>query len=156
MKLGTLLNESQILIGFTARDKWESIEKMIDLLIAQGRLSDKQRKAVSDALVAREKIASTGMEHGVALPHASVDGIDDAMAVFGLSAEGVPFKSADGAPARLILLLISPRSGVQMHIRTLAGIARLMNYEEMRESLLRARTPQEALRIICDEENKVG
>ena len=53
MKLGSLLNESQILTGFTAKDKWESIDKMIDLLINQGRLNDKQRTAVSNALVAR-------------------------------------------------------------------------------------------------------
>ena len=105
MKLGDLLKEGQIVTGFQARDKWETITKLVDLLIVQNRLKPENREAVYDALAAREKVASTGMEHGVAIPHASVDGIEDALAALALS-PGVPFQSSDGQPARLIILLI--------------------------------------------------
>ena len=67
MKLGDLLKEGQIATAFQARDKWEAITKLVDLLVSQGRLKTDQREAVYDALAAREKIASTGMEHGALL-----------------------------------------------------------------------------------------
>jgi len=94
------------------------------------------------------------MEHGVAIPHASVDGVDDALAALAIAPEGVPFQSADGRPARLLILLIIPRKAVQKHIRTLAGIARLLQYEEMRDALTGARSAREALQIIREEEKK--
>ena len=153
MKLGDLLKEGQIVTGFQARDKWETITKLVDLLIVQNRLKPENREAVYDALAAREKVASTGMEHGVAIPHASVDGIEDALAALALS-PGVPFQSSDGQPARLIILLVIPRKAVQKHIRTLAGIAKLLQYEEMRDALTNARSPREALQVIREEEQK--
>jgi PTS system fructose-specific IIA component len=153
VKLGDLLKEGQIVTGFQARDKWETITKLVDLLIVQNRLKPENREAVYDALAAREKVASTGMEHGVAIPHASVDGIEDALAALALS-PGVPFQSSDGQPARLIILLVIPRKAVQKHIRTLAGIAKLLQYEEMRDALTNARSPREALQVIREEEQK--
>lgn len=154
MKLGDLLKEGLIVTSFQARDKWEAITKLVDLLISQGRLKADQREGVYGALAAREKIASTGMEHGVAIPHASVDGVEDALAALAVAPEGVPFQSSDGRPARLIILLIIPRKAVQKHIRTLAGIARLLQYEEMRDAITGARSPREALQVIRDEEQK--
>lgn len=154
MKLGDLLKEGQIATGFLSKDKWEAITKMVDLLVAQNRLKAEHREAVYAALVAREKVASTGMENGVAIPHASVDGIEDALAALAISPAGIPFQSADGQPARLIILLVIPRKAVQKHIRTLAGIAKLLQYEEMRDALTNARSSREALQVIREEEQK--
>ena len=154
MKLGDLLKEGQIATGFESKDKWEAITKLVDLFVAQNRLKPEHREAVYGALVAREKVASTGMENGVAIPHASVDGIEDALAALAVSPAGIPFQSADGRPARLIILLVIPRKAVQKHIRTLAGIAKLLQYEEMRDALTNARSPREALQVIREEEQK--
>src|ERR1043165_7439916 len=154
MKIGDLLKEGQIATGFQAKDKWEAITKLVDLLIAQGRLKAEQREPAYAALAAREKVASTGMEHGAATPHASVDGVEDALAALAIAPEGIPFQSADGQPARLLILLVIPRKAVQKHIRTLAGIARLLQYEEMRDALTNARSPREALQVIREEEQK--
>jgi PTS system fructose-specific IIA component len=154
MKIGDLLKEGQIAMGFQARDKWEAISKLVAGLVEQGRLKPQQKEDVYRALCAREKIASTGMEHGVAIPHASVDGVEDALAMLGISPEGIPFQSTDSRPAQLIIMLVIPRKAVQTHIRTLAGIARLLNYEELREALVRARSSHEVLQIIRDEEKK--
>ncbi len=139
-------------MGFRARDKWEAIGKILDALAACGRLPADRRRAVHDALVARENVSSTGMEHGVALPHASVDGIEEAVGALAVAPEGVPFRSADGQPARLITLLAIPREAVQLHIRTLAGIARVLSSEETREALVRAATPRDVLRVIREKE----
>jgi len=154
VKLGELLCEGQILIGLEARDKWEAMQALVDTLVGQGRVAPDRRQPIYEALAARERIASTGMEHGVALPHASVDGTEEALAALGVSPRGVPFLSADGHPARLIILLVIPRTGVQKHIRTLAGIARLLSDERLREALARSRTPREALQLIRDEERQ--
>lgn len=149
-----LLGEELLLLDFEAKDKWEAIQKLIDHLIGLGRLRKECRQIVTDALVARERIASTGIEHGVAIPHATVDVIDDAVAAFGLSPKGIPFQSVDGRPSRLIFLLLIPRKSVQKHIHTIAGIAHLLNYEEVREALLRAHTTREVCTIIREEEEK--
>jgi nitrogen PTS system EIIA component len=154
MKLGDLLKEGQIAMGFQARDKWEAIDKMVDLLVANNTIKADQRAAVISALVAREKVASTGMEHGVAIPHAGIDEIDNAVAALAIAPEGIPFQSADGRPARIVILLVIPRKTVQKHIRTLAGIARLIQYEEMRDALTNARSAREALGVIREEEKK--
>ena len=154
MKLAELVREDSILLDFEAADRWQAIERMVDHLVGRGRIEPGMRKAVLDALVAREKIATTGMEHGVAIPHAQVDGLEDAVAAFAISPKGVPFECADGAPATLIALLIIPRRSIRTHIRTLAGIARLLNYEEMRSALLKSRTAHQASETLQREEEK--
>jgi mannitol/fructose-specific phosphotransferase system IIA component (Ntr-type) len=154
MKLADLILEDGAVLNFSADDKWEAIEKLVDHLIAKKRVKAADRKIYLDALVRRENIASTGMDHGVALPHAQVDGLEEAVAAIGLSPKGIPFQSSDGRPARITVLLLIPKKAVQKHIRTLAGIARLLNYEEMREALLHAKSEREVLEIIRDEEAK--
>lgn len=154
MKLADLIREEAVQLEFSARDKWEAIEKLVDRLVGLKRIRAEQRKPVLDALVRRENIASTGMDHGIALPHAQVEGLEEAVAAVGLSRQGVPFQTADGRPAQIIVLLVIPKKAVQQHIRTLAGIARLLNYEEMRESLLAARTESEFVATIREEEAK--
>ncbi len=154
MKLSELLREGQVLTGFQARDKWDALARIADALVAQGPGPAARRGAVLEALVAREKVASTGMEFGVALPHAPVDGIEEALGVLALSPQGVPFQSADGLPARILVALVIPKPDVQRHIPTLAGIARLLSYEELREALLRARAPREVLQILRAEEQR--
>lgn len=154
MKLGDILRADAIALDFKAPDKWKAIELLVDLLVERGRCKKPHRKPVLEALVARENIASTGMENGVALPHASIQILDEPLAALGISPGGIQFQSADGQPAKIIMLLAIPKRNVQLHIRTLAGVARLMNYEEMRAALLAARSPQEAIGIIRAEEEK--
>ena len=154
MRLGELLDEATILTGLKAKDRWVAIPAIVDALVASGRLDVSLRRAVVDALVAREKIASTGMEHSVALPHASVDGLNSALAALAIAPEGVAFQSADGRPAHLIVLLVIPRRQIQQYIRTLAGIARLFTNETVRTTLVQAKDAKEALRIIHEGEQE--
>lgn len=156
MILGGLLSEGQVLVDFVAQDKGEAIGRLVDLLVGQGRLSPAHRAAALEALLAREKIGSTGLEHGVALPHAIVDIPGDALAVLAVSGRGVPFHAADGQPSRILALVLIPRRQVQKHLRTLAAVAKLLSFEEVREALLRARSPREALGVIREDERRDG
>jgi PTS system fructose-specific IIA component/PTS system nitrogen regulatory IIA component len=104
--------------------------------------------AFRDAVVQRERSMSTGMERGIAIPHAAVDGLERVVACLGVvsgqAGEGVPFDSVDAAPAWLVVLLLIPRPQKLLHIRTLADLARHLGNEDVRQALRSARTPAEA------------
>jgi mannitol/fructose-specific phosphotransferase system IIA component (Ntr-type) len=147
-----LLGEAQILSGFEARDKEEAFGKILESLEASGALPSGMRPAVHQALVARENVSSTGMEHGVALPHARVDGLGRAAVALAISPSGVPFRASDGRPARLIALMAFPREEIQEANRTLAAVARILSAEETRQALIAAGSPAEARRLILERE----
>lgn len=151
MKLADLLKEGLIVTGFTARDKSEALGKLLE--VVGDRVPPDRRAAVLDALLARERVASTGLENGIAMPHARVEMPGDVVAALGISPEGVPFQSADGRPARLIALLVIPTSRMQPGVKILADTARLLSYEEVRDGLVRARTPREALDVLRSHES---
>ena len=153
MKLGDLLGEDRIFTDLQAKDKWDALAQLVDLLIAAGHLRPELRKPVLGALVARERVSSTGLGEGVALPHATIDGSDEVIAAIGVAPEGIPFESSDALPARLLVLLLVPRKSIQLHIKTLAGVAKLLQSREMREAVRHSRTPREILDILREEED---
>ncbi len=154
MKISDVLAEDTIHLNFKARDKWETIDRLVNGFVTKGKLKMEHKKTVLDALLTRENIASTGMEHGVALPHASVDEIDDALCAFAISPQGVPFQTQDNIPATLIMLLVVPKKKIQVHIKTLAAIAKLLNSKEMRDTLLKSKTAADVMSTLRKEEAK--
>jgi mannitol/fructose-specific phosphotransferase system IIA component (Ntr-type) len=154
MKLSELLRDDVVLAPFQAADAIQTITAMIDHLVRAGRVPADRRQAVLDAVVAREKTHSTGLENGIAIPHASVDVLDEAVAALAVSRAGIPFQSADGQPARLVILLVIPRKAVQKYIRTVAGVAKLLGHSALRDALLAANAPAEILALIRREEEK--
>ena len=95
---------------------------------------------------------STGMEHGVALPHGSSARVDRIVGVLGVSKPGIPWDCLDCGPARLIILLLIPRSKLQMHVRALAGISHLLNRDAFCDTLVDASDAEEVLRLVHAEE----
>ncbi|HLY11116.1 MAG TPA: PTS sugar transporter subunit IIA [Planctomycetota bacterium] len=152
MKLSDLLKEDVIFTDFQARDQWHALEDLVRSLVTLGRLRPDQEKGIRDALIAREKVSTTGLGMGIAIPHAMLDGLDDVIAGLAIAPDGVPFDAADGQAARIIFLLLVPRKTVQIHIRALFGITRLVHSDEMRRALRHARIPREVLDIIREEE----
>ena len=154
MSLSKLLREYAVLFDLPALDQWETITGLVDTLVRAGRIPPARRQAVLDAVVSREKTQSTGLEHGIAIPHASVDVLDEAVAALAIARNGIPFQSVDGQPARLVILLVIPRKAVHKYIRTVAGIAKLLAHAELRESLLKSATSAEVLGLIRGEEER--
>ncbi len=154
MNLTEFLREEGVFINLKSKDKWDLIRSMVQQLVQKGLLQAEHQKPVMEALIARENVSSTGMEHGIALPHAVVNPIDHPVAALGILPEGVNFQSHDNKPAHLVALLVIPKKSIQIHIRTLAAVARMLNFEEMRHGLLAAKSAQEVLRIIREEEQK--
>ncbi|MEQ8766127.1 MAG: PTS sugar transporter subunit IIA [Planctomycetota bacterium] len=153
MRLIDLIKEEMILVDLKCEDKWDCIQRLVDWMVEKGKVESEHRDTVLTALVDREKSMSTGMEHGVAIPHGQVTCVDDIVAVFATSRDGVPFESIDGQPAKLIILLVIPKDRFRKHIQTLAGIARLLNQSDLREELVRAETSKDIMGIISRRES---
>jgi mannitol/fructose-specific phosphotransferase system IIA component (Ntr-type) len=146
MHLTELFTPEDLLLDFHPDDKWDALGKLIEHLVKKGSLTADSAPAIRDAVLARERSMSTGMEHGIAIPHAAVEGIDEILVALGIvnTEAGLNFESIDGQPARLVVLLVIPKSQKLLHIRTLADVARVLGKDGVREQLLAAETPEAA------------
>jgi PTS system fructose-specific IIA component len=152
MRLSEVLREDAILLGKEGINKWQAIEQLTEVLVKAGELDASRRQAVVDALMARERSMSTGMENGIAIPHCSVVLVDRTLVSIGIFPQGIAFDSIDGSDAQLIFLLVTPKNRTKIHIKTLAEIAKLLNQEGFRKRLIQAGSSAEALQIIQGEE----
>ncbi|MCD6374007.1 MAG: PTS sugar transporter subunit IIA [Caldisericaceae bacterium] len=146
MKLYEFLPVEHIEPDLKGQTKFQIIEELLDLLDKNGRLVDRE-VALQDVL-AREGYLSTGLENGLAIPHAKTDGVNSLEIAFGVKKSGVDFESLDGKPAYLIFLVLSPRDTSGPHIQTLAVISRNLKKKEIRDMLLAAKTREEIFDII--------
>jgi mannitol/fructose-specific phosphotransferase system IIA component (Ntr-type) len=99
-----------------------------------------------------EKIMSTGVGNGFAIPHGKTDAVADIVAAFGITAQPIPYQSLDEKPVRLVFLLVGKDNLVGPHIKLLSRISRLMNKEEFRNKLLETKSPQEIIETFRNEE----
>lgn len=150
MRLSELFPAADVIVGFQPADKWDAIKRLVDHLVARGRLPAEKTQTIYEAVCTRERSMSTGMEQGVAIPHASVDGVDSVLAVMGIlgSPEGMAFDAIDGRPTRVVVLLVIPRAQKLLHIRTLADIARVLSKDTVRDHLIAAKSSQEAWDVL--------
>ena len=112
------------------------------------------RDDILEVVFDRERSMSTGMERGIAIPHANSQLVDEVAGAIGISKKGIPFESLDEKDSDLIVLLVIPKDKFQKHVRTLAGIARLFNHDEMTTALRNAPTSEDVMQIIVTEEEK--
>ncbi len=150
MKLSELISPDLVEVPLRAADKWEALRVLARVPVRAGRYPATFAPAVEQALIVREKSMTTGMEHGIAIPHAAIDGIDELVAVLGLNPAGIPFETLDGAPARIVIGLVIPRAKKLAHIKTLAEIAKLLSRAEVRDRLVRCSEPAAALRVLAE------
>lgn len=151
MRLSDILSESLISTSLQRRDKNGIIEELLNLAAASGKI--KNRDAVLQAVLEREKLMSTGLEKGVALPHAKTDDVDGLVLAVAISKDGIDFQSADGQPSHLFFFLLAPKSEAGPNLQVLAKIAGLTNSPEFCQQLIHAISEKEVLDLIRDEEN---
>ena len=154
MLLKELFSEDDFIVAFDPADKWDAIARMMDHLEALGRFDGSTAEQLHEAVLARERSMSTGMERGIAIPHAAVDGLDRVIACTGIVSrpEGLSFESVDGRSTHLVVLLLIPRAQKLLHIRTLADVARVLGKESVRDALLAAQTGGEAWHALAEGE----
>jgi phosphotransferase system HPr (HPr) family protein len=153
MSLASLLSAEQIIPEMKATERWSAIVELTDLLVAQGKIKPEDRDSILASLKQREETMSTGIGFGIAMPHASSDRIEEVVASFGRSSQGIEFDAFDNAPVKFVVLFIVPKNQ-QTHLRTLASIAKFLNDRSIRESLAAAKTADEILAIFRERGQK--
>ncbi|MBL8525622.1 MAG: PTS sugar transporter subunit IIA [Betaproteobacteria bacterium] len=108
------------------------------------------RSVVFDALFAREKLGSTGLGVGVAIPHGRIKQLRDTVAVFVRAKEGIPFEAPDGTPVRLIFAMLVPEHATEQHLNMLSELAQMFSDEDLRNELLSATDPVVVLKLLTE------
>jgi fructose-specific phosphotransferase system IIA component len=152
MKVFELLDEKFILTDFKSDDKEYVINELIDLYKENDKVNDIEivRKAILD----REKIMSTGVGNGFAIPHGKTNAVNDVIAAFGKTKNDIDYDALDGNPVHLVFLLVGRDDMVSKHIKLLSRISRLMNKDEFRERLVNSNSKEEIINIFKEEEEQ--
>ncbi len=150
MLLSSLLTAETITVSLKRTDKEGVIKELLDLAMKTGNI--KNRSVALQSVLDREKLMSTGLEKGIAVPHAKSKAASDITMALGISREGIDFQSADGKPSNLFFFLLAPESAAGPNVKVLAQIARLTSSSDFFKALMDARTPEEALGVIKDAE----
>ena len=150
MKIVDLLHPSAIVADLRAIGKNDVLAELTDAMMKAADGLD--RDEVIRVLQERERLGSTGIGEGVAIPHGKLKDIDNLLISFGRSKKGIDFDSMDGKPAHLFFLLIAPEESVGVHLKTLARISKLLKNPSVRRRLLEAPDAEEVFKIISDEE----
>jgi PTS system nitrogen regulatory IIA component len=154
MRIMDFLNENYITLNLKAKNKREVLEELVDLLVKGGELDNKEEMV--KVLWEREKLGSTGIGEGIAIPHGKTKTVKKLVAALGRSINGIDFDTLDGKPAHLFFLLVAPYDSAGPHLKALARISRLFKDEDFREKLMKAPSKEILLESIRrqDEESK--
>ena len=150
MTLLDILSADSTLVDLKGETKEDIIAELVDTLAVGDAISDRDK--VLQAVLEREKIMSTGIGDGIAIPHGKSDAVEKLVAALGTQRRGVDFEALDGEPAYVFFLLVSPANGSGPHIKALARISRLLKNDDFKKKLIAAETAAEIIEIIETEE----
>ncbi|MBI2921125.1 MAG: PTS sugar transporter subunit IIA [Planctomycetes bacterium] len=143
MKLSELMIRESVVDKLKARDKSGALRELVQALKSSRKASGLKVDEVVEALLKREKIGSTGMGGGVALPHAKVEGVSTLMGAFGRSVEGLDFGAVDGEKVHLMFLIVSPPQDANQHLLALKRITMAVRSPNIAKFLKAARSGKE-------------
>ena len=153
MKILDILDKECIIAELRSRTKREVLEELTGALLNFKANLDKE--ALVEILLERERLGSTGIGDGIAIPHGKVQDLDELVLSFGRSTQGIEFDSMDGRPTHLFFLLIAPENSAGIHLRALAKISRLLKSSHFRQNLLEAGTEEELFQVIQEEDKEL-
>ena len=145
MALIDLISPEVVKIPLSGRNKPDIIRELLSLLEGAGKVLDSE--AAYEALLAREALGSTGLENGIAVPHAKTEAVKDLTIAIGIAPEGIDFDSIDGKPSRLFFLMLAPPDKSGPHIEALAEIARVTTSHAFCRLLIGATSAEEVVDI---------
>ncbi|HEX16646.1 MAG TPA: PTS sugar transporter subunit IIA [Deltaproteobacteria bacterium] len=154
MKIAEMLDEGSIIEELSARDKEGALRELVSLLAQGGKLKD-EAKAL-EVLFEREKLGSTGIGEGIAIPHGKLPDLEGVICAFGRSRKGIDFEAVDGKPVHLLFLLLAPENSASEHLKALARLSRLLKDPLFRKRLLEAEDRQALYRTIVEEDERQG
>jgi len=148
MKITRYLKPAQINLDLDASDKRSALESLLRILANEDRIQKEKIEELLKSLLEREAQASTGLGHGIALPHVKTNVVDKIQIAFGRSAKGIDFEALDSNPAHFFFLVLAPLNEACEYLKVLSLISLLMKDKNNRQSLLRAKTSEEIFRIL--------
>jgi PTS system nitrogen regulatory IIA component len=148
MNLKTVLNQDTITLHLKGTTKEEIINELLDILVRENKVQDRQ--AALDAIMDREQKMSTGMKHGIAIPHGKSNTLENLVACIGISDNPVDFDALDHEPCRIFIMTLSPVEKTGPHLQFLAEVSLLFKSSEKRNELLNAKSAEEVLRILSE------
>jgi fructose-specific phosphotransferase system IIA component len=150
MKVSELLKPEFIIPELKGETKEDIINELIDLFKKDPRVDDIEK--VRTAVLDREKVMSTGVGKGFAIPHGKTNAVKEIVGAFGIKKDGIDYESLDGNPVQLVFLLIGKDNLISTHIKLLSRISRLMNKDDFRNRLTEANNADEIVKLFGDEE----
>lgn len=152
MKLAELFQEENVIPDLKAKDKKGVLEELVETLVNHEPHLDK--KALVHVLLERERLGSTGIGDGVAIPHGKSPGVDRPRIAFGRSRKGLNFESMDGEPTHLFFLLVAPENSAGIHLQALARIAKILKNSAFRRELMEMPGRREIYRKIIQNDEE--
>ena len=153
MKICGLLKEDQILLDLEPGDKRHVLEEFVSALKKKSVISEDE--VILEALLKREKLGSTGLEKGIAVPHALLDGLEEPLLALALIKKGVDFEAVDQMPTYIILLLLGNKDNPGLQLKVLAHICRLAKETQFVEKAKVAESSKDIRLILKEEEEKI-
>ncbi len=150
MNLLDILSPQCVVAPLAATDKRGVINELVDVLAASAKVSDTQ--GLKDAVWTREQTRTTGIGHGLAIPHGKSAGMPNLAMAIGKPAQPMDFEAIDGQPVKLIVLLASPPDRTSDHIQALARISRLMTMDDFRNQIYAAKSADEIYALLESKE----
>ena len=144
-KWGRILSEKNVLVNLGAKRNIAAIRELGRVLEDDEAIQD--HKSFLADLIRREQQASTGIGHGVAVPHAHENSIQRQILAVGISSKGIDFGAVDGKPVHIVALLATPKKHHKQHMELLAALSRLLQHKEVRQSLMQAANAAEVVEI---------
>jgi len=151
MNLLEIITPECIRVPLESSDKRGVIDELVDLLVAIDRVRDGE--ALKEAVWSREQTRTTGIGHGLAIPHGKSPTLGSLAMAIGKPREPMDFEALDNQPVRLVVLLASPPDRTSEHIQALARISRLMTLERFRNRIYEADTPEAVYKLLREEES---
>ena len=152
MKIVDFLTSSDVLADLEAATREDVLRELVGHLKEADQISDSDK--LVEILLDREMLGSTGIGHGVAIPHGRLEGLKEILLVFGRSVSGIEWESHDGEPVNLFFLLVAPEDSAGLHLKALARISRIVKNPECRGALLEGVDSDSLYKTIQSEDER--
>lgn len=152
MKIVDILPENLVIPALSGQTKEEVLRELAEYMA--GQYADIDARRLLEVLWERERLGSTAIGDGIAIPHGKLPGLHAVRGAFGRHPRGVDFQSLDGKPTKLFFLLVAPEDSVGLHLKALARVSRLLKDQAFRDQLLAAPDHAALYRCIREEDEK--
>lgn len=152
MRLNEILNPACIKVPLDAADKQLALFELVDLLAGHVGMNQSQTQQLKDAVWQREQTQTTGIGHGIGIPHGKTGSLDTLHMAIGIPSQPIAFNAIDGKPVELVLLLASPVDQIGLHIQALAKVSRMLTDDAFRDAVKQAPDAEVLHRMLLERE----